>query len=148
MGVTDLDEVANALRGVIVYRLPYKTKEGYREYTLKKWGDRAIQKRINAMRSGIASKTVFLVIGYDDEGNELYIKADAMTTAGGIDSIDRAEEFREFCEGLNLTADELVICRYLMNDRTQADLAKRFGVNQSTISRRIDKLREKVGNLI
>lgn len=144
MGVTDFDEVATALRGVVVYRLPYKTKEGYREYTLKKWGDRAIQKRINAMRSGIASKTVYLVTGYDDEGNELYIKADAMTTAGGLDSIDRAEEFREFCENLNLTADELTICRYLMNGKTQSDLARRFGVSQQAISKRINKLRDKI----
>lgn len=47
-----------------------------------------------------------------------------------------------FMDGLDDSQKEIV--KYLYEGRTQAEIAELIGVNQSTVSRRIDSIREKV----
>jgi len=129
---------------VIVAEEAYKTKAGIRAYNLIQNANKAVRGVINSNRSGIASKTVNLITGEDEDGNETYIQATALQTLGGIDSIDRAEEFRAFYDSLNLTETEDIMVRYLMQGKTQSDIAKRLRVSQQAISLRINALRKKI----
>ena len=142
-----LDEVMTATKDIIVAKKKLKTKEGYTLYTLKGFADQMVRNRINRMRSGIASKTNFLITGYDKDGNELYIQADIMTTDGGITDIFRANEFKDFRNRLNLTELENILARLLMEGKTEEQIGKRFGVSHQAIHKRIQKLRDKLNSI-
>lgn len=139
-----INNLMDNIKSIIVAKKAFKTKDGCKYYTLKGYADQCIRDYINKSRSGIVSKTNFLTVGYDEQGNEQYIQADALTTAGGITDIFRRDEFREFCENLNLTDSEKLLARLLMQGKTQQDISNRFGVSQQAIAKRIQKIRDKL----
>lgn len=139
-----IDDLLEDIKHIVIAKKKLKTKDGYRTYTLKQFADQIVRNSINRQRSGIASKTLFMISGYDEQGNEQYIQADKMTTAGGITDIFRKEEFETFRHNLNMTDGENLIARLLMEGRTEAEIGARFGVSQQAMHKRIVKLRNRL----
>lgn len=139
-----LDRLMDDIKDIIVAKKKLKTKEGYTLFTLKSFADYAVRRDINKKRAGIASKTNFLITGYDEYGNEQYAQADKLTTMGGITDIFRADEFKAFRDSLNLSESDNWLIRRLMEGCTESEIASRQGVSQQAIHKRIAKLRTRL----
>ena len=131
-------------RNKVVATVPYKTKDGEKEYTLKQWADKAVRTAINEKRNNRATKTLYIIADIDEDGNEILLQADALTTAGGIADIYEKNAFADTLAKLDLTDSELLIVRLLMQGKTTRQIADRLGVKaHTTIVRRIEKIRKK-----
>lgn len=141
----DLEKTLENLKTVIVAEIPYKTKNGFKTYTLKQWADKAVRNAINEKRTRNATKTLYIITNETDEnGNEILLKADALATAGGISDIYEKTAFTDTLAKLNLTETELLIIRLLMQGKTTRQIADRIGVKaHTTIVRKIEKIRQK-----
>lgn len=151
--VWNKDETLKALlddkrvQNTIVAIKHYKTKEGYQTFTLKQFADAHCRMYVNKRRSGIATKTQYLITGHDEEGHETYIQSDKLLTAGGITDIFRKEEFDQFMKDINMTESEKLIARLLMEGRTHEQIGKRLGVTRQAVEKRIAKLQARLNDI-
>lgn len=124
-------------------------RTGEKKYlTLKAYADKAIRKYVNQWRSGTASKTQYIIVGQDEDGNDLLLQNSKLETLGGVDSWEEKQAFFETwgkLEGI-LTSGQLEVVKLLLQGKTQEEIAKKLDVKQNTISEKIKRIREKVKN--
>ena len=124
-------------------------RTGEKRYlTLKAYADRAVRKYVNQWRSGTASKTQYIIVGHDEEGNELLLQNSKLETMGGVDSWEEKQAFAEMWAELEniLTGGQLEVVKLLLQGKTQQEIAKCLRVKQNTVSDKIKRIREKVKN--
>ena len=138
----------NNIGSLVVECYTIKRTGEKRYLTLKAYADRAIRKYVNQWRSGTASKTQYIIVGQDDEGNELLLQNSKLETLGGVDSWEEKQAFFETWGKLEeiLTCGQLEVVKLLLQGKTQEEIAKKLGVKQNTISDKIKRIREKVKN--
>jgi RNA polymerase sigma factor (sigma-70 family) len=141
------DGVAKAidrLKEVIVASVPYKTKDGYKDYTLKTWADKAIREYINDKRSENASRIQYIITGeQDEEGNDILLVADSLQTAGGVTDIFEQKAFNTLLQDMELSASQKTVLKMLLQGKTQKDIADRLNISQQAVADRIKALRKK-----
>lgn len=143
-GKLDVDNV-----GALVVECYTVKRTGEKKYlTLKAYADREIRKYINQWRTGTASKTQYIIVGQDEEGNDLLLQNSKLETMGGVDSWEQKQEFLETWGKLEeiLTGGQIEVVKLLLQGKTQEEIAKKLGVKQNTISDKIKRIREKVKN--
>lgn len=135
--------------GALVVECYTVKSTGAKKYlTLKAYADRGIRKYINQWRTGTASKTQYIIVGADEDGNDLLLQDSKLETWGGVDSWEEKQTFFETwgkLEGI-LTSGQLEVVKLLLQGKTQEEIAKKLGVKQNTISEKIKRIREKVKN--
>ena len=145
---TDTTEaILSAISDVVAFSIPYKTKDGAKDYTAKHWGDRAVQHVINRNRSGVARKTTYIITGYDEDGNELTEKLDTFQTLGGVDSLEQLDNFTELWQALNLSEYEKRIVSHLLKGHTHEQIATACGVSRTAITNKISRLRDRLASI-
>lgn len=138
----------NNAGGMVVECHTIKRTGEKRYLTLKAYADRAVRKYVNQWRSGTASKTQYIIVGHDEEGNELLLQNSKLETMGGVDSWEEKQAFAEMWAELEniLTGGQLYVVKLLLQGRTQQEIAKCLKVKQNTVSDKIKRIREKVKN--
>lgn len=135
--------------GALVVECYTVKSTGAKKYlTLKAYADREIRRYINQWRTGTASKTQYIIVGADEDGNDLLLQNSKLETLGGVDSWEEKQAFFETwgkLEGI-LTSGQLEVVKLLLQGKTQEEIAKKLGVKQNTISEKIKRIREKVKN--
>lgn len=135
--------------GALVVECYTVKSTGAKKYlTLKAYADREIRRYINQWRTGAASKTQYIIVGADEDGNDLLLQNSKLETLGGVDSWEEKQAFFETwgkLEGI-LTSGQLEVVKLLLQGKTQEEIAKKLGVKQNTISEKIKRIREKVKN--
>ena len=140
-------DVNNA--GCLIVECHTIKRTGEKRYlTLKAYADRAVRKYVNQWRSGTASKTQYIIVGHDEEGNELLLQNSKLETMGGVDSWEEKQVFAEMWAELEniLTGGQLEVVKLLLQGKTQQEIAKCLKVKQNTVSDKIKRIREKVKN--
>lgn len=120
--------------------------KAWQEITLRKAAGRAVNQYINYHRSKIATNTSYIIVGEDEDGNELLVQATAMQTAGGVDSIEDAYDFELLlykCEQL-LTARQMEIIKLTLQGYKQYEIAVKLNVRESTIYNHMAQIRERM----
>lgn len=120
--------------------------KAWQEITLRKAAGRAVNRYINYHRSKIATNTSYIIVGEDEDGNELLVQATAMQTAGGVDSIEDAYDFELLlykCEQL-LTARQMEIIKLTLQGYKQHEIAVKLNVRESTINNHMAQIRERM----
>lgn len=118
----------------------------WQEITLRKAAGRAVNQYINYHRSKIATNTSYIIVGEDEDGNELLVQATAMQTAGGVDSVEDAYDFELLlykCEQL-LTARQMEIIKLSLQGYKQNEIAIKLHVRESTIYNHMAQIRERM----
>lgn len=118
----------------------------WQEITLRKAAGRAVNQYINYHRSKIATNTSYIIVGEDEDGNELLVQATAMQTAGGVDSVEDAYDFELLlykCEQL-LTARQMEIIKLALKGYKQNEIAIKLHVRESTINNHMSQIRERM----
>ena len=142
-----VDMLNISISEVIVAKKKLKTKDGYKYYTLATFADKLIRNDVNFHRSGTASRTTHYLRGVDEEGNDIYIQSDKFSTAGGLDTIYRNDEFNDFIKTtLELTPIQKDLVWQLWKGKTQEEIARHYNVSQQAISKRIVALKEQIAN--
>ena len=138
----------NNAGGMVVECYTIKRTGEKRYLTLKAYADRAVRKYVNQWRSGTASKTQYIIVGHDEEGNELLLQNSKLETMGGVDSWEEKQAFAEMWAELEniLTGGQIEVVKLLLQGRTQQEIAKCLKVKQNTVSDKIKRIREKVKN--
>ena len=138
----------NNAGGMVVECHTIKRTGEKRYLTLKAYADMAVRKYVNQWRSGTASKTQYIIVGHDEEGNELFLQNSKLETLGGVDSWEEKQAFAEMWAELEniLTGGQIEVVKLLLQGRTQQEIAKCLKVNQSTVNDKIKRIREKVKN--
>lgn len=135
--------------GALVVECYTIKRTGEKRYlTLKAYADRAVRKYVNQWRSGTASKTQYIIVGQDEEGDDLLLQNSKLETLGKVDTWEEKQAFLETwgkLEGI-LTAGQIEVVKLLLQGKTQKEIAKKLGVKQNTISEKIKRIREKVKN--
>lgn len=135
--------------GALVVECYTVKSTGAKKYlTLKAYADRTVRKYVNQWRTGTASKTQYIIVGADEDGNDLLLQNSKLETLGGVDSWEEKQAFFETwgkLEGI-LTSGQLEVVKLLLQGKTQEEIAKKLGVKQNTISEKIKRIREKVKN--
>lgn len=138
----------NNAGGLVVDCYTIKRTGEKRYLTLKAYADRAVRKYVNQWRSGTASKTQYIIVGQDEEGNELILQNSKLETMGGVDSWEEKQAFAEMWAELEniLTGGQIEVVKLLLQGKTQQEIAKCLKVKQNTVSDKIKRIREKVKN--
>ena len=138
----------NNAGGLVVECYTIKKTGEKRYLTLKAYADRAVRKYVNQWRSGTASKTQYIIVGQDEEGNELLLQNSKLETLGGVDSWEEKQAFCEMWSELEniLTCGQLDVVKLLLQGKTQQEIAKCLKVKQNTVNDKIKRIREKVKN--
>ena len=142
-----ITNILSNIKDITTLSVPYKTKDGSKDYTAKTKSDKAIRDYLNGYRSGTAYKTDYIIVGYDKNGNELTIQNNALQTAGGVDSVEEKMAFNSIITALNLTDSEKRLLKMLLQGKTEKQIATAFQVSQQAIHKRIVKLREKAAKI-
>lgn len=138
----DVDNV-----GALVVECYTVKRTGERKYlTLKAYADRAIRKYVNQWRSGTASKTQYIIVGQDEEGNDLLLQNSKLETLGKVDTWEQKQEFLETWGKFEkvLTCRQMEIVKLLFAGLNQTQIAKKLHVKQNTISEHMDRIRERI----
>lgn len=135
----------------------YKAKRDENGEIVKAWQDitlryataRAVNKYINQYRSMTALKTSYIIVGYDEDGNELLLQNSAFETLGGVDSVEEKMDFNillQKCESV-LTVRQMEIVKLMMKDFSQKEISEKLGVSENTIYSHTSQIREKIKNI-
>ncbi len=141
-GKLDVDNV-----GALVVECYTVKSTGEKRYlTLKAYADRAIRKYINQWRTGTASKTQYIIVGQDEDGNDLLLQNSKLETLGKVDTWEQKQEFLETWGRFEkvLTCRQMEIVKLLFAGLNQTQIAKKLHVKQNTISDYIDRIKDRI----
>lgn len=131
----------------------YRAERDENGEVLKEWQDitvrhasaKAVNQYVNQYRSKTALKTQHIIIGTDEDGNELTIQATALETLGGVDSVESKIDFDFLWAKVErlLTVRQCEIVRYILKGYSQKEISIALGVKESTINNHMSQIREK-----
>lgn len=146
----DIDDTVNdimqAVKGVTIETREYKTKDGTKDYDIFQNACYYVRQYINGMRNKQAQKTISLIQGYDEEGNEILVKSDKLTTTLCIDNIDNKLSFDNWYNELNLSDTDKKVIKYLLNGLTQKEIAIKLNVSAVAVNKRLTKIKKNIAD--
>ena len=74
----------------------------------------------------------YITVGYDDEGNELFLQDKALVTMGGITSFEELQDYHCLLQSIEnvLTEGEKLIIKMLLQGKTQEEIGKKLNLKQ------------------
>lgn len=140
----------------------YTTKKGSEKkyITLKSYSDRKIREYVNKWKRKKEYKDKdgkrklldveqYIIVGYDEDGNELLLQCSALENGGGVDTWEERQDFLFIENEVEnaLSESELLIVKYLQKGLNQKEIGKKLNLKQNTISDKVNRIRNKIENL-
>lgn len=119
--------------------------KAWQDVTLRHVGARAVNQYVNQYRNKVALNSVNIIVGYDDNGNELTLQNSKLETLGGVDSLEEKLDFDMAWKKVEsvLTLRQCEIIKLILAGYSYSDIADKLGVKTSTICNHVATIRKK-----